>query len=341
MQVMSAILEQNIIKILSGIENPITGKLVTSDISKIIIGKDSVTFAIYTDKQHEKEALALRERCITELKQNIDVININISLSSRTQEMNPDKRQPILGVKKIIIVASGKGGVGKSTIAVNLAIALASQGQKVGIADVDIYGPSLPTLLGMNAKPTLQGDKMIPLEKYGIKAMSIGFLVKEEDPLVWRGPMTTKMLYQLLRTTSWNHDGKELDYLILDTPPGTGDVHLSLAENYKIDGAIIVTLPQELSVKDARKSIAMYQKLNVPVLGLVENMSFYAASGKSIFGKGGADKLAKEFGIKVLASIPIYEDLAICSDMGKPLVYADPKHEVSKIFNSIATSVVQ
>ncbi len=339
MQVMSAILEQNIIKILSEIENPITGKLVTSDISKIIIGKDSVTFAIYTDKQHEKEALVLRERCIKELKQSTNIPNINISISSRTQEISPDKRQPISGVKKVIIVASGKGGVGKSTIAVNLAITLARSGKRVGIADVDIYGPSVPTLLGVSAKPALQDDKMIPVDRYGIKAMSIGFLVKEEDPLVWRGPMTTKMLYQLLRMTSWNHDGKELDYLILDTPPGTGDVHLSLAENYKIDGAIIVTLPQELSVKDARKSIAMYKKLNVPILGLVENMSFHAVSGKSIFGKGGADKLAKEFNIEVLASIPIYEDLAICSDMGKPLVYADPKHDVSKIFNSIATSI--
>ncbi len=339
MQAMSEILEQNVVSILSKITNPITSKSLVESISKIITTPDSITFAIYVDEKFKKEAMELRENCIIELRKKTGIDKISISLTSPAQQMTPSKKQPIDGVKKIILVASGKGGVGKSTVAVNLALSLASLGHKVGIADIDIYGPSLPTLLGTNTKPIIEDGSMIPILRYGLKAMSIGFLVDEKDPLIWRGPMTTKMLYQLLRTTKWTSDGKSLDYLIVDSPPGTGDVHLSLAENYKLDGVVIVTLPQELSVKDARKSMAMYQKLDVPILGVIENMSYYAGTGQSIFGKGGAEKLAKEFDKEVLAKLPIYEDIAICSDMGKLIVYCDSKHEASKIFYSMASSI--
>jgi ATP-binding protein involved in chromosome partitioning len=340
---MSENLEQNIKNVLSEIHNPITNRSIVNDISKIIIQEKSVTFAIYAEKDAAQEALNLREICIQKLKQIPELEKINISLTSRSVEEKPaeSKKRSVQGVRKIILVASGKGGVGKSTVAVNLAIALSQLGKKVGIVDTDIYGPSIPTLLDINKKPALEDNMMIPLVKYGIKAMSIGLLVEEKDPLIWRGPMTTKMLFQLIRMTKWDFDGEELDYLIVDSPPGTGDVHLSLAENYRIDGAIIITLPQELSVKDARKSLAMCQKLEIPIIGIIENMSFIAETGLALFGKGGAKKLAKEFSTKVIANIPIYQDLAICSDMGKPLTYADPKHEVSKIFNSLASEIVK
>ena len=340
---MSEILEQNIRKILSEIHNPITNHSIVNDISKIIIQDKTITFAIYTEKDTAQEALKLREICIKKLAQLPEIEKATISITSRSAEEKPieNKKKPVQGVRKIILVASGKGGVGKSTIAVNLAISLSKLGKKVGIVDTDIYGPSIPTLLDINKKPALEDNMMIPILKYGIKAMSIGLLVEEKEPLIWRGPMTTKMLFQLIRMTKWNFDGEELDYLIVDSPPGTGDVHLSLAENYKIDGAIIVTLPQELSVKDARKSLAMCQKLEIPIIGIVENMSFVAETGVPLFGKGGAKKLAKEFSTNVLANIPIYQDLAICSDMGKPLTYSDSKHEVSKIFNSLASEIAK
>ncbi len=342
LQVMSEILQANIKKILSTINNPITSRLLIEDISQIIISDGVVTFAIYAEQTRAQEAMKLRDICIKEIKKlgGINKVNISITSKNSSNKKQEKKDTAVNGVKKIVLVASGKGGVGKSTISVNLAVALAKLGKKVGLVDVDIYGPSVPTLLGINKKPILENNMMIPHKKYGIKAMSIGFLVEEKDPLIWRGPMTTKMLFQLIRMTQWDYDNEELDYLVIDSPPGTGDVHLSLAENYKIDSALIVTMPQELSVKDARKSLAMCQKLEIPISGIVENMSYISSTKEPLFGKGGADKLAKEFSTEVLACLPITQDIALSSDVGIPVTYSHPTHEISKIFNTLAQSIL-
>ncbi|MDF3047741.1 MAG: antiporter inner rane protein [Candidatus Midichloriaceae bacterium] len=241
----------------------------------------------------------------------------------------------VAGVEKIIIVASGKGGVGKSTIAFNLAISLAQMGKKVGIVDVDIYGPSLPSLSGISKKPVLENGLMLPHEKFGIKMMSVGFLVGAEDALIWRGPMTTKMLYQLIRLTNWGN----LDYLIIDTPPGTGDVHLSLAENYEIDGAIMASSPQGLAVADVKRALTMLKKLDIPLIGIVENYSYILeANGKKnhLFGDSSASqKLAKAFKTKILAEIPISRELDEANSNARPLTYYKPKSEISLMFEKI------
>jgi len=245
----------------------------------------------------------------------------------------------VAGVQKIIMVASGKGGVGKSTIAFNIAVSLAQMGKKVGIVDVDIYGPSLPSLSGISKKPILEDGLMIPHEKFGIKMMSVGFLVGAEDALIWRGPMTTKMRYQLIRLTNWG----TLDYLIIDTPPGTGDVHLSLAENYEIDGSIMASSPQGLAVADVKRALTMLGKLNVPLIGIVENYSYIVEeSGKKnyLFGDETASKkLAKTFKTEILAQIPISKELDEANSNARPLTYYKPKSEISLIFHDIANAL--
>jgi ATP-binding protein involved in chromosome partitioning len=283
----------------------------------------SKTIAEHIEKEFNLKAIIT----LTEDKKYVS------SPSDRTKSI-PDK------VKKIIPVASGKGGVGKSTVAFNLAIALASKGYGVGIVDVDIYGPSLHRLSNIFRKPILKNNMMIPHKKFGIKLMSVGYLVDEEQALVWRGPMTTKMLHRLIMSTNWVDDGKDVDYLIVDTPPGTGDVHLSLIENYRIDGAIVVTTPQDLSIVDARKALNMFEKTNTEVLGIIENMSYYKdpCNGEyiNIFGKGGTEKLAKEYNVQVLAKIPIDPEICSSSDQGKPLTYYKQGGYISKIFTELS-----
>jgi len=341
---MSFDLENKILKLLQELDNPITGKPIVNDTSKIIIKDGKITFSLNSTKDRIQEIENVRQEIISRISKLDGVNAVSIVITSEMKNPQPTtqplKRAPIKGVKKVILVASGKGGVGKSTAAVNLAISLSKLGKKVGIVDVDIYGPSIPTLLGTNKKPILKDDMMEPILKFGLKAMSIGFLVNDNDALIWRGPMTTKMLYQLIRQTNWTHDGNELDYLIIDSPPGTGDVHLSLAENYKIDGVVIVTLPQALSTNDARKSLVMCEKLGLPVLGIIENMSKDSKTGLEIFGKSTVKKLAKEYKVPVLGDIPLFEDLAIASDLGQPITYSDTDAEVSKIYKSIAEKIL-
>lgn len=244
---------------------------------------------------------------------------------------------PVTGVRKIIMVASGKGGVGKSTVAVNLAIALALQGKKTGLLDADIYGPSLPQMFSLHHKPVLEDNLMLPHEKYDLKLMSVGFLVDKDTATVWRGPMTTKILYQLLRLTKWGDAQQPLDYLVVDMPPGTGDMHLSMAENYLIDGAIIVTTPHKLALLDAAKAVDMYRKLNIPILGIVENMSYFTASSEGatrhhIFGQGGAQKLAADSNLPLLASLPLCEEIAAAAEHGKPLAYYAKSSHIANEF---------
>ncbi len=251
----------------------------------------------------------------------------------------PKTQIAIDGVKHIIAVASGKGGVGKSTTAINLALALSNQGLSVGILDADIYGPSLPRLLGLNKKPEANGRVLTPLDAFGLKAMSIGFLVAEESPMIWRGPMVISALTQMLREVAWS----PLDVLVVDMPPGTGDAQLTMAQQVPLSGAVIVSTPQDLALIDARKGLNMFNKVSVPILGIVENMSFFVCPNcgerSDIFGHGGARDDAERLGVPFLGEVPLHMDIRAGSDAGEPVVVAAPDGPHAQIYGKIAEQV--
>ena len=241
------------------------------------------------------------------------------------------------GVKNIIAVASGKGGVGKSTTAVNLALALAAEGAQAGVLDADIYGPSQPTMLGITGRPESKDGKTLePLEAYGIQAMSIGFLIDVDTPMVWRGPMVTQALEQLLRDTNW----RDLDYLIVDLPPGTGDIQLTLSQKVPVTGAVIVTTPQDIALIDARKGLKMFEKVSVPIVGVVENMSMHVCSNcghaEAIFGEGGAQRMCNDYNVPFLGGLPLDIRIREQADSGRPTVVADPDGKIAAIYKEIA-----
>ena len=249
----------------------------------------------------------------------------------------PEKNS-IKGTKFTIAISSAKGGVGKSTFATNLALALKRIGCKVGLLDADIYGPSIPKMLGINEKPKSDGQKLDPVIKYDIQCMSIGFLTDEQTPMIWRGPMVTSAIKTFTQKVSW----KDLDFLIVDMPPGTGDTQLTFSQEIKMDGAIIVSTPQEVALLDVKRGIKMFDKLGVKIIGLVDNMSFFIGDdGKKykIFGEGGVKKTAEEFKKEFLGEIPINPEVGKTSDEGKPLVEANPNHEISKIYLNFATKI--
>lgn len=267
------------------------------------------------------------------------VIKINMTAAVRAHK-NEAKDEIIPGVKNTIAVASGKGGVGKSTIAVNLAVSLANQGAKVGLIDTDIYGPSIPLMFGLTSKPIIYQDtitqKMLPLENYGVQLMSIGFLIDDEKPVIWRGPMAAGAVKQFLADVEWG----ELDYLIFDLPPGTGDIQLTLVQTIPLTGAVIVSTPQDVALIDAKKALKMFEKVNVPVLGIIENMSYFIApdTGKqyNIFGNGGAKNLADEYKIDFLGDIPIDPRIREGGDLGKPITTLTDQTEFRNIFTDIS-----
>jgi len=243
----------------------------------------------------------------------------------------------IPGIKNIIAVASGKGGVGKSTTAVNLALALLAEGSTVGILDADIYGPSQPMMLGIAGRPeSKDGKSLEPMEGHGLQAISIGFLIDVDTPMVWRGPMVTQALEQLLKDTNW----RSLDYLVVDLPPGTGDIQLTLAQKVPVTGAIIVTTPQDIALIDARKGLKMFEKVGIPILGIVENMSFHVCPKcgheSHIFGSGGAERMAKDYGTELLGQLPLDESIRSQADSGKPTVVSDPDGPLAAIYRKIA-----
>ena len=248
-------------------------------------------------------------------------------------------KNPIKGTKFTIAISSAKGGVGKSTFAMNFALALKSIGLKVGILDADIYGPSLPKMMSINEKPKSEdGKSMTPINQYGVQCMSIGFLVDKDTPMIWRGPMVTSAIKTFTQKVPWYN----LDFIIVDMPPGTGDTQLTFAQEIKVDGAIIVSTPQEVALLDVKRGINMFDKLKVPILGLVDNMSFFQTNdGKkyNIFGEDGVEKVAEDYKKEFLGKIPISIDLRIAADSGKPLVEKSPDHEISKIFMEIATKI--
>jgi ATP-binding protein involved in chromosome partitioning len=269
------------------------------------------------------------------------VAGATINISSKVVAHGVQKGvKPIEGVKNIIAVASGKGGVGKSTVAVNLALALSVEGATVGILDADIYGPSQPRMLGVSMKPeSKDGKKMEPIMSYHLQAMSIGFLVDEETPMIWRGPMVTQALEQLLRETNW----QDLDYLIIDLPPGTGDIQLTLAQKVPVTGAVIVTTPQDIALLDARKGLKMFEKVEIPVMGIVENMSTHICSKcgheEHIFGEGGGRRMAEENDVDFIGSIPLDIRIREQTDGGKPTVVAEPDGRLAQIYRDIARRV--
>jgi ATP-binding protein involved in chromosome partitioning len=275
------------------------------------------------------------------LKQKTDYKDISVSI---TWKIIKHKVQPgiqgIKNVKNIIAVASGKGGVGKSTTSVNLALALSASGANVGILDADIYGPSQPQMLGTHERPESPDGKTIePIRSLGLQSMSIGFLIDAEQPMIWRGPMLTQALDQMLNDTNW-HD---LDYLVIDLPPGTGDIQLSLSQKVPVSGAVIVTTPQDISLLDARKALKMFEKVNVPVFGVIENMSTHICSQcgheEHIFGSGGGDKMAEEYNIDLLGSLPLDISIRENADHGHPSVISDPDSSITLAYRKIAQSV--
>jgi len=269
------------------------------------------------------------------------VSGVTVSVSSKIASHKAQKGvEQIPGIKNVIAVASGKGGVGKSTTSVNLALALSAEGASVGILDADIYGPSQPRMLGVNQRPESEDGKSLePIISYNIQAMSIGFLVDEETPMIWRGPMVTQALNQLINDTKW----KDLDYLIIDLPPGTGDIQLTLAQRVPVSGALIVTTPQDIALLDARKALKMFEKVEVPVLGVIENMSIHICSEcgheEHIFGQGGGMNMSEQYDVDFLGALPL--DIAIRKDTdeGKPTVVADPDGRITEIYREIARRV--
>ncbi len=258
------------------------------------------------------------------------------------ESKNPfDDQTPIGGVKNIIAVASGKGGVGKSTFSVNLAITLAKQGKKVGLLDADLYGPSIPMMMGINKRPDItSSNKIVPLEKFGIKLMSLGFLIPEDAPAIWRGPVVMQVITQFLKDVEWG----EIDFLVVDLPPGTGDIQLTLVQTVPINFAIVVSTPQDISLIDAKKALAMFDKVNVPVFGIVENMSYFICphcnKRSDIFKHGGAKAAAEKLGVNFLGEIPIVEEICELSDKGEPIMTKDIHPEVQSVFNKISDSLV-
>ena len=248
-------------------------------------------------------------------------------------------KNPIIGTKFTIAISSAKGGVGKSTFAVNFALALKSLNCKVGILDADIYGPSLPKMMSINEKPKSEdGKSLVPIEQYGLQCMSIGFLVDEETPMIWRGPMVTSAIKTFTEKVLWNN----LDFIVVDMPPGTGDTQLTFSQQIKVDGVVIISTPQEIALLDVKRGIRMFDKLKVPILGLVDNMSFFQSDdGKNhnIFGEGGVEKVANDYKKDFLGKIPINIDLRVAADSGKPLFEKNPEHNISKIFLEIAHKV--
>ncbi len=283
----------------------------------------------------------IRQQVTARLSQLPGVKDVNVKVYSKVVSHAVQRGvKPVPGIKNIIAVASGKGGVGKSTTAVNLALALAAEGASVGMLDADIYGPSQPMMLGITGRPVSNDGKSLdPMEGHGIQAMSVGFLIDVETPMVWRGPMVTQALEQLLNETRW----RDLDYLVVDLPPGTGDIQLTLAQKVPVTGAIIVTTPQDIALLDARKGLKMFEKVGIPILGIVENMAIHICSQcghqEHIFGSGGGTRMSQDYKVDMLGALPLDISIREQADSGKPTVVSDPDGAVAKIYKQIARKV--
>jgi len=338
-----AINEQQVQSALKELTDPNTGKdyVTGKEAKNIKIDGDNVSLDILLGYPAKTQMEPIRKQVVAKLKTipGIGSVTANVTMKIVSHAVQRGVKL-VPGVKNIIAVASGKGGVGKSTTAVNLALALAAEGVSVGMLDADIYGPSQPTMLGITGRPeTKDGKRLEPMQGHGIQAMSIGFLIDVETPMVWRGPMVTQALEQLLNETNW----RDVDYLVVDLPPGTGDIQLTLAQRVPVTGAVIVTTPQDIALMDARKGLKMFEKVNIPILGVVENMSLHICSKcgheENIFGSGGGDRMSKDYGIDLLGSLPLDIKIREQADSGMPTVVAEPDGRVAEIYREIARKV--
>jgi ATP-binding protein involved in chromosome partitioning len=302
----------------------------------IVDGRVSFTIELTTPACPVKDQM--RDQARAAVLRLPGVTDVDVALSARVREAvgGDGGRQPLAGVKNVIAVGAGKGGVGKTTLSVNLALALSKSGSRVGMIDGDIYGPNVPIMLGLKTQLATDGQKIIPAEKFGLQVISMGFLTEDDAPIIWRGPMLHSALQQFFREVRW----LDLDYLIIDMPPGTGDVALSLGQTVPVAGAVVVTTPQQVSLADSRRAVAMYKKLNIPTLGIVENMSYFVCPGcqkeSDIFGTGGGETMAAALGVPFLGRIPLYQPIREGGDSGVPLMIAEPESPPARAITQAA-----
>jgi len=338
-----AVTQADVEHALRGVIDPNTGRdfVAAKAVRKIAVDGDTVSVDVQLGYPARSQHEILKRLVHDAVAKLPGVARINVAVSQKTTSHAVQRGVKLVpGVKNIVAVASGKGGVGKSTTAVNLALALAAEGARVGVLDADIYGPSQPMMLGLAGRPESKDGKTLePLEAYGVQAMSIGFLIDMDTPMVWRGPMVTQALEQLLKDTNW----RDLDYLIVDMPPGTGDIQLTLAQKVPVTGAVIVTTPQDIALLDARKGLKMFEKVGVPIVGIVENMSIHVCSkcghAEHIFGEGGAERMCRDYNVPFLGSLPLDIRIREQADSGRPSVVSDPDGAVANAYKAIARKV--
>ena len=311
-------------------------------IRDVAVDGDRVSFAIESGNPSPSKRALLEAQARAAVAKLPGVASVTIDSRFNVKSVSAPEhgKPPLPGVKNVIAVGAGKGGVGKTTVSVNLAVALSKSGARVGVLDGDIYGPNVPIMFGLQAQLESDGRKIRPAEKYGIQVVSMGFLTQDEAPVIWRGPMLHSAIQQFCRDVAW----KDLDYLVVDMPPGTGDVALSLSQTVPAAGAIVVTTPQQVSLADSRRAVRMYQKLNIPPLGMVENMSFYECTNchhqAQIFGHGGGEQMAAQLSVPFLGRLPLYEPIRVGSDRGIPLVIAEPDSAGTRAFMDLAEAVM-
>lgn len=338
-----AFTEQTLMDALKGVVDPNTGGdfVSSKSIKNLTVSGADVAFDVELGYPAKSQIPGFRSALIAAAKSVEGVANVSVNVITKIVAHSVQRGVQLLPkVKNIVAVASGKGGVGKSTTAVNLALALAAEGASVGLLDADIYGPSVPMMMGINGKPeSLDGQSMEPMENYGVQVMSIGFLVPQDEAMIWRGPMATQALEQLLRQTNW----RDLDYLIVDLPPGTGDIQLTLSQRVPMTGAVVVTTPQDIALLDAKKGIKMFEKVGVPILGIVENMAVHVCSNcghvEHIFGADGGKKMAAEYSMDYLGALPLNMQIRLQADNGNPTVVSDPDSEIAGIYKTVARKV--
>ena len=338
-----AVTEQAIMTALQGVVDPNTARDFVSSkcVRNLSLSDGDVSFDVELGYPAKSQIPAFRKALVAAAKSVEGVNNVSVNIFTKVLAHAVQRGVQLLPrVKNIVAVASGKGGVGKSTTAVNLALALAAEGASVGILDADIYGPSVPMMMGIDGRPDSEdGQTMEPMENYGVQVMSIGFLVAQDEAMIWRGPMATQALEQLLRQTNW----KDLDYLIVDMPPGTGDIQLTLSQRVPMTGAVVVTTPQDIALLDAKKGIKMFEKVGVPILGIVENMAAHVCSHcghvEHIFGADGGKKMAADYKMDYLGALPLNMQIRLQADSGKPTVVSDPDSEVAALYKDVARKV--